>query len=95
MLYTLIKERYIPHKVTPRWHDHYATLEELLDAIDGIVDAAESNGNFVTFTRSGDKAPHTTDADEVVLTIFIGNEQVCPISAGGTWGAWENHRKGP
>ena len=86
MLYTLKVK-----KISNQWHDHYATLNQLFVGIDEVVDKRNTVGGYATFSPTGNCSP--VDIHETVLTIFHGDEIVCPTSAGGDRSAYDNYRK--
>lgn len=66
-------------------HYHFATLNQLFTKMDSLIE--EYGEEYVTFSLDGENSP--TNSEDYVLTIFIGHELVCPVSAGGGWSAYD------
>lgn len=77
-----------------RQHKHgFSTLEDLYRHIDLYADDMKY---YVTFSATGNCEP--ADEQEMVLTIYENKDRyegkiLCPISAGGDWAGYDDHRK--
>lgn len=87
-----LKVRNTVSRVLPTggWIYEFDDMDDLIAGIDKIVKECNARGAYVTFSKTGDCEP--VDDDENVLTVYY-HQIMCPRSAGGYWGAWDDHNK--
>lgn len=69
-------------------HNHYASEEEVCEALFELVVESEEVGAVLTFSDDNKEQPIS---NEVLVMVYDGNEILIPTSEGGTWEAFDNY----